>query len=274
MRELTLNLTLFLLIFGTVNIFAQENKDLAELKVLFDKLYFASNDSVKLEVNKKIKTELKQYISIKRDYTVDFETIRNLKTIKSDDKDIFIFTWAVKLKNENFKYFGFIKYYINSIGEYYIDELIDNKTINTANEQDRFNSKNWYGAVYYKIISKKYKKKRTYLLLAWDANDDFTNKKIIDILSINEDDEVPVFGKNIINYNGKNITRLVFEYGERVAMTLTYDTKLKMVIWDHLSPSKQEFKGIYKYYGPDLSFDALQFEKGFWKYIPDIELNK
>jgi len=274
MRIFKLYIVLLFVILNTNNLFSQENENLKEIEILFDKLYFANEDAVKLEVNSMVKTKLRNYIETKKDYIDDFKNIKNLSTLVSDDKDIFIFTWAINLEKDGFKYFGFVKYYNNNRGIYEILELIDNEEINTEQLQSKFFADNWYGAVYYKIIAKKYKKKRTYLLLGWDANDDFTNKKIIDILYVDKDEEQPIFGKNIIDYNGKNITRLIFEYTERVAMTLKYDEKLKMVVWDHLSPSKQEFKGIYKYYGPDFSFDALQFEKGIWKYIPDIELNK
>ena len=261
-------------IFFNQNLYSQENNVLKDIEILFDKLYFANDDSTKIEINKEVKTKLKQYIETKHDFISDFKNIKNLSTIVSSDKDIFLFTWATKYDSNGFKYYGFVKYYINQQGKYEVSELIDNKRIKKENLQDKFFIDNWYGAVYYEIIAKKYKKKRTYLLLGWDANDDFTNKKIIDVVYVDENEEQPVFGKNIINYNGKNITRLIFEYGERVAMTLKYDEKLKMIIWDHLSPAKPQFEGIYKYYGPDFSFDALQFEKGIWKYIPDIELNK
>ena len=57
-------------------------------------------------------------------------------------------------------------------------------------------------------------------------------------------------------------------------MSLTYDKRLKMIIWDHLSPSKQELAGNYKYYGPDMTFDGLYFEKGVWKYVSDVDITK
>jgi len=274
MKYLKFITIIFIISTSFYNTFSQENQEFAELEILFDKLYFANTDTEKSEVNNLIITTLKSYIEVEHDFINDFKGIKNITVIKSDDDFITIFTWAVKLQNKNFKYFGFIKYYNRNRGEYYVDELFDKQDITNENLQSKILNNNWYGAVYYKIITKKYKKKRHYLLLGWDANDDLTNKKLIDILYIDEDDEAPVFGKNIIEYNKNLISRMVFEYGERVATTLNYDENLEMVIWDHLSPSKQEFTGNYKYYGPDLTFDGLYYEKGIWKYVSDIELNK
>ncbi len=274
MKNIFLKVLLFLLLINPNNVFSQVNDNLQEIQILFDKLYFAVDDTTKMQINKVIKIKLKLYVENNRDLVDDLSSIKNLSSLKSDDKDVFLFTWAVKFNNENLHYFGLIKYYNNNDGKYYVDELVDNDEITSENKQSKFQLNNWYGAVYYKIISRKYKKERTYLLLGWDTNDDFTNKKIIDVLYIDKNDEIPIFGKGNIDFNGKKITRFVFEYGERVAMTLTYNAKKKLVIWDHLSPAKQKFKGIYKYYGPDFSFDALQFEKGIWKYIPDIELKE
>ena len=45
-------------------------------------------------------------------------------------------------------------------------------------------------------------------------------------------------------------------------MMLRYDDKLKMIVFDHLSPSKPSYEGKYQYYGPDFSYDGLIFEKG------------
>ena len=260
--------------FAYFNLYSQhKNEELKRIEVLFDKLFYAKNDSVKLDINRIIIKELKAYTKDEHDFLSDFKEIKNLSVIKSDDDYIYILSWAVQFSKKKLQYFGFLKFYNRNRGEYYVDEMLDNLDVKGNFQNKKVVPEAWYGALYYKIITIKYKGERHYVLLGWDGNDDFTNKKLIDILYL-EDDDTPIFGKEIIEYEGQTISRLVFEYGERVSMSLSYDEKSKQIIWDHLSPSKQELKGHYEYYGPDLSFDALLFDKGIWKYIPDIEINQ
>ena len=110
-------------------------------------------------------------------------------------------------------------------------------------------------------------------MLGWDGNDQFTNKKIIESVWI-EDEENLFFGKPIFKQGNQLKTRFVFEYGERITMVLNYNTEMKMIIWDHLSPSKQELKGNFHYYGPDLTYDGLIYEKWVWTFISDVDLSK
>ncbi|MCF6365331.1 MAG: hypothetical protein L3J35_03930 [Bacteroidales bacterium] len=271
---LKIYLALFFVITGCFNSYSQEkDEELIKIEVLFDKLFFAKSDSVKLAVNESIINELQDYAEEKKDLIRDLKDIKNLSVIKSDDGYIYILTWAMQLSNKDMQYFGFIKYFNVNRGKYAVEKIIDNNISDDDLKNKKIYSENWYGALYYKIITVKYKRKRHYVLLAWDGNNDLINKKIIETLYL-EDDEIPVFGKNIINYNGQLIPRLIFKYGERVSMQLTYDEKNKRIVWDHLSPSKQELKGQYEYYGPDLTFDALFFDKGIWQYSSDIDLSK
>ncbi len=184
-----------------------------------------------------------------------------------------IVSWPILYSDNTFRYFGFVRYYEPDFGRFSVERLIDKsgKTVNP--ERQILNPENWYGAFYYKIIYKKYKRRKIYVLLGWDGNNDLTNRKIIDVFYLNADNE-PTFGKEIFEYEDGMKDRLIFEYREGIAMNLSYDKKKDLIIWDHLSPSKPELKGHYEYYGPDLTFDALKFEEGIWKYIPDIDLSK
>ncbi len=259
---------------GNLKSFSQEDfNEVSDIKILFDKLYFAQTDSVKNSINMQILTYMKDYLQEKHNIIEDFEDVKNLYVLESDDNYISILTWAIQYSNSEYKYFGFLKYFDRNGIVDYVEKLNDNMTLSSEYSSNKVYPENWYGAVYYKIITKKYKKKRHYVLLGWDANDNFTNKRILDVLFL-EDDETPIFGKNVIDFNNKFISRIVFEYNERSSMMLRFDKKQDMIIWDHLSPSKQELRGHYRYYGPDLSFDALKYEKGIWKFMSDIEIMK
>jgi hypothetical protein len=56
-------------------------------------------------------------------------------------------------------------------------------------------------------------------------------------------------------------------------MNLRYNEDLGMLVFDHLASSdpRPESKGVYSLYGPDLSYDGLKFEKGYWMLYKDID---
>ncbi len=253
-------------------IYSQNNTgELNNLKILFEKLKFAKNDTSRDSVNTIISSDLKNFIA-DNDISV-LQEIKNLSVLISEDKKVSILTWPVLYSDFNYKYYGFVRYYETDFGRYALEELKDNSDKIVNPERQILNNENWYGAFYYKMIYKKYKKNKIYVLLGWDGNNDLTNRKIIDVFYLDENAE-PVFGKNIFNSEDGIKKRLIFEYKEGISMNLRYDEKKDMIIWDHLSPSKLELKGHYEYYGPDLTFDALFFEKGIWNYIPDVDLSK
>ena len=43
-----------------------------------------------------------------------------------------------------------------------------------------------------------------------------------------------------------------------------------MIIMDHLAPEDSRFEGQYQFYGPDFSYDALEFKKGEWVFQRDV----
>jgi hypothetical protein len=55
-------------------------------------------------------------------------------------------------------------------------------------------------------------------------------------------------------------------------MSLRYDPQKKMIVFDHLSPTKPSLEGQYEFYGPDFTYDGLKFEKGVWEHYQNIEI--
>ena len=222
------------------------NESSTKIQILFEKLFYTESDSLKKSINKQIISKLEAYIYEQENDFSELESIKNLSVVSSGDKYVFIFTWAIPYSDNKFKYFGFIKYYSEESQNYYVEKLN-----HISKEREEITNKiilpeNWYGAVYYSLIYKKYKDERQYILLGWDGNDHFTNKKIIDIIVI-EESEIPVFGKGVFKTETGFKKRLIFEYAERVNMILRYNKSMKMIIWDHLSPSKQELTGNLEY---------------------------
>jgi len=247
-----------------------KNFEQNKISILFDKLYYATNDAVKDSINSHILENVKRYIEDDANDMSLFKNIKNIYFVSSRDEKLMILTWTLTYANNTHSYFGYIKYYSKDRRKYDIDKIISKQ--GHLNDLDKaINIEEWYGAVYYELIEEKYKGQKYYVLLGWDGNNLFTNKKVIDIIEI-EEGNYPVFGKNIFETDKGLKRRIIFEYGERVTMSLRYDKALKMIIWDHLSPSKPELEGHYEYYGPDLTFDGYVFTKGIFKLIKDIQI--
>jgi len=55
---------------------------------------------------------------------------------------------------------------------------------------------------------------------------------------------------------------------------LRWEENKNMVIMDNLSSTdpRPESKGMYSLYGPDMSYNALKFDKGFWYLSKDVDI--
>jgi hypothetical protein len=56
-----------------------------------------------------------------------------------------------------------------------------------------------------------------------------------------------------------------------VAITLRYDPDLDLIAFDHLVPFHPVYHNNFEFYGPDGSFDGLEFSNGTWTLKEDID---
>jgi hypothetical protein len=127
----------------------------------------------------------------------------------------------------------------------------------------------WYGALYYRIITNRYKKRTYYTLLGWDGHNEITNRKVVDVLNV-ESGRLSL-GAPMFSQDRRPAYRLVYEYANDATMSLNWDDQQKMIVMDHLAPEDGRLKGQFQFYGPDFSYDALRFEKGKWLLIEDLD---
>jgi len=262
-----------LVLFGSTSLFSQDYN----LPIVRDSLHFYFKsiavekfDSNKINLNKNILRIIRNSLSVCESYNTPIDSVANLGLTKSKNNRLRFYTWNIPLNDGTHKYFGFIHYYDKKEKQYIRYELYDNSVDLKNPEYLILSNKNWFGSLLYKIVEIKHKGDTYYILLSSDLNDMLTKKKIIDVLQFDKNN-FPVFGAKIFK-NQPNNTRIFFEYNARANMTLTYDEKLKMIVFDHLSPSKPSLTGVYEFYGPDFSYDGYKFEKGMLVLYPDIDL--
>ncbi|MEA3451958.1 MAG: hypothetical protein U9Q83_08675, partial [Bacteroidota bacterium] len=234
----------------------------------FQKLKVSDNDSLTFYLSSSLDSLLISIFSDESSYNYDFSDLKkHCSILKSDDGLMQIISWNIYISTGEYFYFGYIQYKPNKSDEFYFYEL---KDVSASIENPKFsnlNTNKWYGCIYYDIIEQKEKKKTIYTLLAWDGNNRLTNKKIVEVISFRNNK--PNFGYNF-DINGKKHKRLIFEYNKRVSMTLRWDEKMKVIVWDHLAPKELRYREMYQFYGPDFTYDALKFEKRKWVFIDNI----
>lgn len=256
----------------TLNSFRDTLSNLFDQLFSFDGTKYYKSDSDKVKINNKILEIFPEVLNADSVFNYNFN-IKHIGSIYSDDKLLRIITWNIKFTDGSFLYYGYILHRKKKKSKVKIFPLIDksNDILNPTNQI--LNNLQWYGALYYQIINTKNAGKNYYTLLGWDGNNYITTKKIIDVLTFSHGN--PIFGKNIFETNKENKKqkRIIFEYSSKTVMTLRYEPKLKSIIFDHLSPIQQTYKGNYHFYGPDFSYDSYFFDKGIWKLKEDIKIN-
>ena len=240
------------------------------LNYYFKKLASERNDAAKESWNEKILEYFRMALSSEESFDYNFDSLKNVGIIKSDDENLRIITWNLPYNDRTHKYFGFIQYK-KSKRKILSFELNDQSDNMQNPDFAILNQNNWFGVLYYQIIENKYRGRTYYTLLGLDLNNVLTKKKVIDVLYLNSDDNL-VFGKDVFKNRKRAVTRVIFEYSSQANMVLTYNKEKEMIVYDHLSPSKPSLQGQYEFYGPDFSYDGLKYERGIWNSYPNIDV--
>lgn len=237
---------------------------------LLEQCIAATTDDERREFSGKACDELMQLLQYDAAFSYKFELLNKISSVYSDDNAVRLLTFAVPLNNgKKYLYHGFVMHYDEDDGVK-VTRLTDDEK-NTRNPQFvDMQANNWYGAVYYQVQQMGSRRNPVYAVCGWDGADLFTNRKVLEQLTF-DDDFNARFGGSFETEHSDGLHRIVFEFTEKAVMSLQYDPRLKMVVGDHLSAPAQ-FVHNPRYYGPDMSFDGYYYEKGKWHYEPDIDV--
>jgi|WetSurSiteA1Bulk_404760.scaffolds.fasta_scaffold01623_4 hypothetical protein len=241
------------------------------LKDMFCRLANTGNDKDKITLADSIAGLLQQTLLLAGSFDYPFDLIQNLGKISSSDRKLRIYTWNIPAGDGTNTYYGFLQYRTDNTGDGRIYRLTDKRYQITDPLMATLAPDNWYGCLIYEIIEKKQPGVTYYTLLGYNPENLFVSKKVVDLLFFNEQGE-PSFGKAIFHVQKNLQCRIIFEYSAKVKMSLAWNERLNMIVFDHLSPSKPSYTGNYQFYGPDLSYDGLRFENGVWEIAEDIDV--
>jgi hypothetical protein len=264
-----------ILITMSCNLFAQDNSDFlffeSRLQTLANKILTTSNDSLKEEANKLLIEDVEELLLMRGSFHYSFENVDKLSIITSPDNKFKLFNWVVPKSNNTFEYYAYLQFYTKRKKEQFYFKLIDISAFVEDEQTKVFTQGDWFGALYSDIVHTKFDKKNFYTFIGWDGNNGSTTKRIIDILTFDENEE-PIFGSPIFKMNDGTRTRMVLEYSKKVSTNMSYNEDEEYIVFDHLEPLEGGIRGMYEFYVPSLSYDGLTFKNGKWRLVEDIAI--
>ncbi|MEO5782813.1 MAG: hypothetical protein ABIQ07_06050 [Ginsengibacter sp.] len=210
-------------------------------------------------------------LKIKNSFHYSFDSLLTISKLSPSDSSFKIFTWQMVINDNVVRQHGAIQMKTTD-GSLKLFPLIDKSDI-TLNMSDTIgNNFGWIGAVYYKIIQTMAGGKTYYTLLGYDENNIRSNKKIIEVLSFENDQ--PIFGGSYFNFTDntslkQNPGRLILEYKKNASPRLVYDKEQGMIIYEHLVSQTGEDKKKYTYVG-DGDYEGLKWKEGKWVHMDKV----
>ena len=205
---------------------------------------------------------LKTALQIPNSFDYDFDLLKTVSSITSEDDKFRVFTWNLLLDSGKYMYFGAIQ--MNNPDSLELYGLYDSSDYNRNVIYGQFDNRHWMGALIYQIHHYRWKKKDYYITFGWDGQDAKTNRNVIDVMWF-DDEGKPNFGEEIFDFDGDLQSRIIFDFNDRAAMLCRYDDHEEAIVFANLVPINPLMKGVYQNYVPDGTYDYLRFEKGVWR---------
>jgi len=249
-----------------------------ELKII-EKGFLSRIESERIDANKKFIAAWDKIVYDADILNYPFDSIKEASILFPKNKKIKLITWNLNKDDGTHTYFGYLivnnskrikKSFLNykTISEFEVFKLRDHSIDVKSAENHIGGPDKWFGMLYTQIIECD----GFYTLIGWDGNSKLTKRKFIDVLYFKSDGE-PVFGKDIFKIPKKSPKRLMFEYSSEVSMSLKYIERKNQIIYSHLASREDGafLEGMFQFYGPDGSFDAIELKKDRWVSIEDVD---
>lgn len=211
-------------------------------------------------------------LQIKNSFFYPFDSVQGVAKLYAPDSTFRIFTWNLQINDYWSLQRGAIQIRTND-GSLKLIGLHDASSF-TANPDDSVRTKNnWIGSVYYDIAKTSYNGKNYYTLIGYDNNTEMSNKKWIEVLTFDENNE-PVFGGKYFTFDKDSVKRapeyrFSLEYKKEARAVLKYDEDSKLIIVDHLISETDEPQNKWTYV-PDGDYEAFKWENGKWVHIDKL----
>lgn len=298
MRNYLLAISFLLIHTGTVLASGQSFHSLEEaharLQILIKELNHAQTDTTREHINQFIQKVLSDVLQMPGSFDYSFDSLTFFSVIKSQDKQVRLYTWNLALSSGEHRFFGFIQAKTGIEGRYTILHLNDRAETISNPLRTTLSPESWYGARYYQVTDHQAENGKTYYtLLGWRGENMLLSKKVIDVFYFTQQ-ELPVFGAPIFQgWQDNSQYRVIYQYSAHTSMNLRYEKQRVLVakkwnsrtkkyilsyknkyliVCDRLIPENPQMEGQFEFYIPALDIaDGFIFENGVWHYLEGID---
>ena len=233
---------------------------------LAESLRDAEVDAARDSLNASLKAAVREVLEADGALSADL-TALPLSRVDAPDGTFRLITWNVPYADGHHGYEGLLLMKERRGTSLY--ELRDQTRGIDPPELAELGPEKWFGAVYYAVVPVKRGGKTWYTLLGWKGHSRVQTHKVIEVLSFRGGK--PRFGAPLFGEGRLKQQRVVFRYGFQVTMALRPVPGADRIVLDHLSPSRADLEGQYAFYGPDLSYDAYQWDGRSWVFERDVD---
>jgi len=242
----------------------------AALASLHNQLRHAPDDATRLALHDSLCTQWANVLEAGLGFSDDLLAIRGIGMVETGKgrERLRVIGWNVELEDRTQRYGCFVIFASETSPSGYTWETRSvgkRPAMWDANSMHR--DMDWPGALYYAAVLKHDRRQPVYLLLGWDGADGTLNRKVAETWE--PDRNGMRFGTARLMIHGMKSRRLVLEYREDVSAMLRWESVSDRVVMDHLSTPPGTTSPLLA--GPDMTYDALIWNKGRWLLQEDIE---
>lgn len=280
--------------FNTVSGQRFQNIEQAEdtLSTVLSSLINAKDDSTKNAVNQIFTNDLYDALKFPSSDIYPFDSLKSLVKISSSDNKFRIFQWNLPAVDGKHRFYGFIKM-LDQVPPL-IYPLVDKSDSLPFPDTLLLDDRNWFGALYYKIIPVETAAgEKIYTLLGWAGKNSMVTQKVIEVLYFDGHGK-PHFGLKLFpGFQGGKMTRIIFRFDASTTMSLKYEkqtiasnkkwnakkrvfdydlNETQMIVCDRMVAPDPQMEGQYQFYvaAGDI-FDGFVFKHFGWSFIAGID---
>lgn len=261
-----------------VNVNAQdETSDLSGKKLLVqmedsliataDSMYNAYMPEDRVVHTERFIKQLIRALKVPNSYSYPFSNLDTVvNVLYPEGKEFRIFNWITQPTEIGFRYYGAIQMNDEELKLYPLFDYSGD--LKNGGEDSILRKGKWYGALIYKIITKKVDGENIYTLLGKNINSPMSNKKIIDPMMIT--DNGVVFGAPIFNLGaGRSVNRFIIEYKKQVNASMNWDNDMNAIFFDRLISEVNDPNRKYTYV-PSGEYDGFKWTGNSWQLVQDL----
>jgi hypothetical protein len=241
------------------------------LLVTADSMYNAPIPDFRLDYCEQFARQLVRTLKIPNSYLYPFSKIsKKINIIYSDDTTFRIFNWAIIPTAATKRYYAAIQMPSEKLKLYGLHDYTEQMGKGAADSV--LNGGMWFGALYYRVISRQVNGRKVYFLFGLNAGSIVSNKKVIDPLTIDEKGITfggPLFGFASENFAKRPVNRFILEYKKDVQASLNWNPEMQLIVFDNLTSQINDPLRKYTYV-PTGRYDGFKWYEGMWQYVRDV----